>query len=223
MKTITTTFISLILAISLISCEQTTDDRIRKEFKTYVKENFGNPGEFKGITSVKLADTISYKQLDDILEKARIVDLGIEIISAEFTSSYESGRFLKIYKKASYDEQRDMMRKLKESTRVTKENESEYAELIGEIDSMKINRDSVISVHYEIKARIKKDGEYSVKVYHAYIDNQGNISVKDDELSIDEMPKDYKDNFEILDRFLVVAKKIHDSNMDFINAMKLYE
>lgn len=44
-------------------------------------------------------------------------------------------------------------------------------------------------IHYEIKARVTKGDIKSLDIYHAYIDNNGKIDIKDHIKKMSELPK----------------------------------
>ncbi|MCS2333627.1 hypothetical protein [Bacteroides sp. BFG-606] len=222
MKTTIMLFISFLFATSFISCEQTTEDRIKHEFKIYVKENFGEPRDLKEVTSIKLTDTISYKELDLILGNAQNVLNGIKILQDKFININKK-KLAHTYQKASREERSDMNKKLHDLMDISDTYESEYLAMAVEIDSMKIDKDRIISFHYEIKARIKKGDEKKVEIYHAYMNNNGDIKIRDYELKMDEMPKEYQEIFKKLEDFLPIAEKMQKSYIDFFNTVKKYE
>ena len=55
-------FISVVFAFALLSCTETVEDKIRKEFKIYVHQNFDDPESLKEILSITLSDTVSAKE-----------------------------------------------------------------------------------------------------------------------------------------------------------------
>ena len=61
--------LSLLVLLGFNSCQQmTVEQKIEKQFKAYVYENFDTPSSLKEIVSIKLHNTIS---MDSIVKKAR--------------------------------------------------------------------------------------------------------------------------------------------------------
>lgn len=222
MKTTAMLLISFLFVTSLISCEQTIEDRIKHEFKIYVKENFGEPRDLKEITSIKLIDTISYKELHGILGNAKNVINGVMVMQDKFINA-NNNTLANIYQKASHKGRLDMNKKLHDLMDISNIYESEYLAMAVNIDSMEIDKDRIISFHYEIKARIKNGDERKVEIYHAYMNNYDDIKIKDHKLRMDEMPKEYQDIYKILEDFRPIAEKMQESYIDFFNTMKKYE
>lgn len=65
----------------------------------------------------------------------------------------------------------------------------EYISVGKELDKILEYNDSTMYIHYEIKARVTKGDIKSLDIYHAYIDNNGKIDIKDHIKKMSELPK----------------------------------
>lgn len=59
----------VIAALIMSACGQTSEDKVTKAFKEYVKTDFGNPSDFIEITKFDKKDTISNEWVMDYLVK----------------------------------------------------------------------------------------------------------------------------------------------------------
>ena len=149
--------LSLLVLLGFNSCQQmTVEQKIEKQFKAYVNENFDTPSSLKEIVSIKLHNTIS---MDSIVKKARetinISDV-VDSISPLITDSdfIEYLKYLKSFDNLTYS-----VAKLNLKT-----------ELKDSIES-----DTVYT--YKIKYRIETKNEMSLEDIYAIVDKQNNIKV----------------------------------------------
>lgn len=185
------TFLALALII-FASCKEESHKEIRNAFRQYVTENFGNPKDMKEITNVELKDTTS---LGDIVNTAKEL-LNVDSIANQYEDKFfkwaitdENNRSatLKIlsskYKDEYWTEIKAIGRKLDTYDRynIAKTTFKEkLREAEGIIDYY---------IHYVIKARIEVNGIKEVREYHAYVDKNGKIQVKDREMKTTDLPK----------------------------------
>ena len=73
MKTTLMSLTIISLFFSFICCNklETIEDKIKKEFKIYVNENFGDPNDLKEVVSIDLKDTVSYRPIYEIVSMTK--------------------------------------------------------------------------------------------------------------------------------------------------------
>ena len=65
------TIISLFFSFICCNKQETIEDKIKKEFKIYVNENFGDPNDLKEVVSIDLKDTVSYRPIYEIVSMTK--------------------------------------------------------------------------------------------------------------------------------------------------------
>ena len=197
--------LSLLVLLGFNSCQQmTVEQKIEKQFKAYVNENFDTPSSLKEIVSIKLHNTIS---MDSIVKKARetinISDV-VDSISPLITDS-DFIEYLKFIEprnpnfRFKIEEMQTALKNLKSfdnlTYSVTKLNLK--TELKDSIES-----DTVYT--YKIKYRIETKNEMSLEDIYAIVDKQNNIKVCEFFEISDAFPakmKFFKDNINTLERY----------------------
>lgn len=181
----------LVLALIIFtSCKAESHKEIRDAFRQYVIENFGNPKDMKEITSVELTDTTSFDEFKNI---------AIQTLAADSIVDKRQNNVMKWLNSDGINR----MGKLKYSYR------DEFLNLIGKISdnvysyyksqallASKIEDNKNVSeyfIHYVLKARIEVNGIKEVREYHAYVDKNGKIDIKDRTMKKSELPEYWTD------------------------------
>lgn len=73
-----------------------------------------------------------------------------------------------------------------------------------------------------IKARVTKGDIKSLDIYHAYIDNNGKIDIKDHIKKMSELPKKWSDIDNDLTRFNAIMKEKLDYQLPFFKLFNTY-
>lgn len=205
--------ISLLFLFLFFSCENGIEKKIEKEFKTYVNENFGEPSDLKEIVSIELKDTVSYADISNIVKKARNISDIIEGQIDTIHSWSADGTLRQILTNNSEDyslkkalkDYADMM----ENTYLF-----DFKYKIRQLREFDINDKRIIYFHYIIKTRIKEEQE--AKIYHAYIDSNGKIKIKNKAMLTGEAPEDYLTKFKFLEDFYITSTDIMDKTNTLI-------
>ena len=98
----------------------------------------------------------------------------------------------------------------------------EYISVGKELDKILEYNDSTMYIHYEIKARVTKGDIKSLDIYHAYIDNNGKIDIKDHIKKMSELPKKWSDIDNDLTRFNAIMKEKLDYQLPFFKLFNTY-
>lgn len=196
--------IIILISLSFTSCDKTIEDRIKKEFKTYVNKNFGEPSDFKEVASIELIDTIGFQKLKYLSIESLKIDADLEQIKDENLEwiTNNSSKFKFKYSK----EVRDLRKALEDYLDYLQYGFLRYASSHKALKEQIDQNDSSMFIHYEIKARVKVGEDKRVNTYHAYINNNGKIDIKDNTLTTDEMPESWKELTNAIDSFLVEAE-----------------
>lgn len=230
-------FVSIVFISCFISCTKTVEDKIRKEFKTYVHQNFDDPGSLKEILSITFEDTVSAKGTTELLRGtiakydttfAGLIRLN-DSLSNKVTDLIKKPKVIsKIYR----DEK--IMRLLRNSMDMAEErmdylSSAEYSnfkynratldEILSELES-----DSSCFVTYKIKTRVEKHGELSLTEYYARIDKNDSIAIYDSN-AIYTYPQLFTDAFKQLDLYTETLKKditFYERNIDNLNDIIRY-
>ena len=206
------TIISLFFSFICCNKQETIEDKIKKEFKIYVNENFGDPNDLKEVVSIDLKDTVSYRPIYEIVSMTKgLYEKGKEQDDSIFY--YIEGKgFAKVVNKM---------------TRAEKEKIGTYMKALidsvgKELDKILEYNDSTMYIHYEIKARVTKGDIKSLDIYHAYIDNNGKIDIKDHIKKMSELPKKWSDIDNDLTRFNAIMKEKLDYQLPFFKLFNTY-
>lgn len=197
-------FLVLVLII-LASCDGGNHKEIRKAFREYVAENFGNPKDMKEITLIELKDTINISELrDPIIEALNSDSLLIakqDSIIDWITKDYD--RFEKIALLYRYEF-------LNEAKKVCDEGKREEHLKIRQEIKTKIKESYNVPsfyIHYLIKARISDGEKNSVKEFHAYKDSKGKLYIKDREMDISEVDGTWTDLINYMQKLMRISTK----------------
>ena len=195
---------SLLMLLVLSACQQmTVEQKIEKQFKMYVKENFDTPSSLKEIVSIKLHNIISMDSIvQEAIETINISDV-VDSISPLITDNdfIEYLKFIEPHNpnfRLKIEEMKNALRNLKafdnlaySTTKLTLK-----TELKDSIES-----DTVYT--YKIKYRVKTKDETNLEELYAVVDKRNNIKVCE--------------SFEISNAFPAKMKKISD-NVNTLNS-----
>lgn len=185
------TFLALVLII-FASCKEESHKEIRNAFKQYVDENFGNPKDMKEITNVELKDTTSFETFKDMAIQALYADSIVnkrETDIAKWLNPGENKRFGKVISKLEYKYQKELFSIFEKMYSTIYSNYTGRASLEKKL---KDNDDvSEYFIHYVLRARIEVNGTKEVREYHAYVNKNGKIEIKDREMKKSELPENW--------------------------------
>ena len=203
------TIISLFFSFICCNKQETIEDKIKKEFKIYVNENFGDPNDLKEVVSIDLKDTVSYRPIYEIVSMTKgLYEKGKEQDDSIFY--YIEGKgFAKVVNKMTRAEKEKIGTYMKALIDFYEDKQLEY-------------NDSTMYIHYEIKARVTKGDIKSLDIYHAYIDNNGKIDIKDHIKKMSELPKKWSDIDNDLTRFNAIMKEKLDYQLPFFKLFNTY-
>ena len=219
-------FISVVFAFALLSCTETVEDKIRKEFKIYVHQNFDDPESLKEILSITLSDTVSAKETAEELmcilaqcdsATTNLQDLRDSLLNVVIETC-KRPRALSEFRRDRHLQ--GLM--LKFADLVNEEikyiSSAEHMELKSDRKDLdeslsKLESDSIIFFTYKIRTRIENHGELSIKEYYA------RIYKNDSTVILDNNNYQFKATGQIIDfdGYLVIYK---DYNLDELTFKK---
>ena len=216
------TIISLFFSFICCNKQETIEDKIKKEFKIYVNENFGDPNDLKEVVSIDLKDTVSYRPIYEIVSMTKgLYEKGKEQDDSIFY--YIEGKgFAKVVNKMTRAEKEKIGTYMKALIDFYEDKQLEYISVGKELDKILAYNDSTMYIHYEIKARVTKGDIKSLDIYHAYIDNNGKIDIKDHIKKMSELPKKWSDIDNDLTRFNAIMKEKLDYQLPFFKLFNTY-
>lgn len=198
------TLLSIILLTALLcGCENTTEQRVEKQFRMYVKENFDEPGNLDEVISITKKDSVDFT----FVQESCIMLLNVGKQALETDSITRE-------KNSDSSLLESMKRKLNNQNKSILEewiNASEkhlFYMQYGGVSYGKAKKDAqdivnmtnpIKLVHYEIKARVKIGDGKNLNIYHGYLDKDGNIKILDHEMVRGELPESLKNAMDILD------------------------
>lgn len=190
-----TRFAFLVLALTIFaSCKEESHKEIRNAFKQYVAENFGNPKDVKEITNVELKDTTSFETFKDMAIQALYAD---SIVNKRQNSLMDwlgadgnkmLGKFLSKLEHKYQDDLISIIEKMYSTVYSYYINQSSLKKKLEENKNV-----SEYFIHYVLKVRIEVKGNKEVREYHAYVDKNGKIEIKDREMKKSELPEYWTD------------------------------
>lgn len=222
---------------AFFSCTKTVEDRIRKEFKTYVHQNFDDPESLKEILSITFEDTVSAKGTTELL-RGIIAKYDTTFAGLKHLDDSLSNKITDMIQKPKaisklYGDEK-ILRLLRKSMNIAEEkvdylcsaeyskfkyNKATLDEILSELES-----DSSCFVTYKIKTRVEKHGELSLTEYYARIDKNDSIAIYDSN-AMDTYPQLFTDAFKQLDLYTETLKKeltFYERNIDNSNDIIRY-
>lgn len=167
----------LVISLSIVSCKQSNEVLIKKEFKTYVKENFDDPKDFKEVVSVELIDTVYTSEIFDVVKYLYDYYFEIEDIHAkrsqglqEITWNYLTPSVKEILTNAEQEELTYLTKKIGDSNK-----EMTDMKIEAEVAKVKIYLDNFKhqppNYTYKIKFRGLNNNQLEVKEMFAHFDS----------------------------------------------------
>lgn len=223
-----------------ISCDNSIEGQIEKEFKHYVELNFDNPKDITEIVSVQLTDTTCYSRLKNAMEMTfDILEQTEEIY--EIKQDMQMKRFREILATREGDLSEDyrarlmlqgVMQGISKHIAYVEEyalDKSYYTKKKAElIDSTKVDSDYAIVCNYKIKFRQKENENILMKEYFCYQNialepDLRKLIIQDQEMELDEISDYDKTLGEMMDITLKTLKlneaykKVCDERYDAID------
>lgn len=230
-----TTMLVACFAIMLCGCARTDEKKIEKAMKEYVKSNFANPNDYRGILSVELIDTIDFAKTSlSIVEGTPIFDSIFKVRNEYiFEAIRHSNEVLDRLKNRTFKPER-----LSYYERLLKK-ESEnllysimaiglsYDQKSDSVYCLKI--DSLLDAskfekmrRYDVKAKVKQQGqiEYIIKNYEAYVFERSGTTISkkesDDHNLTDFHIRDEKKYLMLMD----LTSKIAEYRSEVLNTLE---
>ena len=176
----------------------------------------------KEVVSIDLKDTVSYRPIYEIVSMTKgLYEKGKEQDDSIFY--YIEGKgFAKVVNKMTRAEKEKIGTYMKALIDFYEDKQLEYISVGKELDKILEYNDSTMYIHYEIKARVTKGDIKSLDIYHAYIDNNGKIDIKDHIKKMSELPKKWSDIDNDLTRFNAIMKEKLDYQLPFFKLFNTY-
>lgn len=201
-----TKFVFLVLPLIIFaSCKEESYKEIRKAFRQYVTENFGNPKDMKEITLIELKDTVNISELRTPIIEALEADstLIVKQDSILHWMMNNDEQFKKVvfwFENEFLDEMGQMCdyEKRKKHLRVRENIKNKIEESYNAPNYY---------IHYLIKARISDGERNNVKEFHAYKDSKGKLYIKDREMEISEVDGTWTDLMNEMQKLMQISNK----------------
>ena len=224
-----------VLFVIITSCTSSKEEGIIGKFNNYVATNFDDPKSLKEIVEVKKVDSITYSIFVDVVTSIYQADTLLREIDSlksikvegmfavlkrdvERYNNYERARIRLIFK--------DLMELGEKEKEWLIYDYGELQYLKKDLDSSLKKLDNICIYIYEIKTRIKINGELKLKSYYALEDNvRKTIIFFDYEPDIDDYPQDVKDFNEIRKKYVTIQNKydtITKKMTECIKKLKFY-
>lgn len=189
-------FILLVFFLIFVSCENSTEGRIKKEFKKYVSLNFDDPNSFKKLLSIEPNDTAS---LSSVLE---VTKFGLEVGQSTNNWCDSIGDINSEMINEIANEIKRNSRSYVQSLRAAELVKEIYADLNEELELVKSNmiiknkieqaiKDSQYEApiyEYSIKFREQYNDKLRLAEHFAYIDSSTTeITIKPNKLQVNEI------------------------------------
>ena len=212
-------FVSIVFISCFISCTETVEDKIRKEFKIYVHQNFDDPESLKEILSITLSDTVSAKETAEELmcilaqcdsATTNLQDLRDSLLNVVIETCKRPRALSEIRRDRHLQ---GLM--LKFADLVNEEikyiSSAEHMELKSDRKDLdeslsKLESDSIIFCTYKIRTRIENHGELSIKEYYARIYKNDSTVILDNN-GISSYPPQLSDAFKSVDMYVEGVEK----------------
>lgn len=195
------------LAVFMVfaSCKEASHRDIRKEFKKYVNENFGNPKDMKEITLIELKDTVNISELRTPIIEALTADSTLiarqdSILHWMMTNQEQIKKVALWFGNELLDEVKNICDYKKRKAHV------EVRENIKCKIEESYNSPNYY-IHYLIKARIFDGERNSVKNFHAYKDSKGKLYIKDREMEISEVDDTWTELMDEMQKLMKISGK----------------
>ncbi len=206
-----------VLFFIITSCTSSKGEGIIDKFNKYVATNFDDPNSLKEIVEVKTVDSITYSTFVDVVTSTYQADTLLREIDS-LNSIKVEGLFAVL--KRDVDKYNDIdkarIRLIFKDLMDLGEQEKnwltyDYGELQylkKDLDSSLKKLDNICIYIYEIKTRIKINGELKLKSYYALEDNvRKDILFLDYEPDIEDCPQEVKDFNEIRNKYVKIQNK----------------
>lgn len=176
------------------SCKKDEYAEIKEAFQKYVDENFGEPDDFKEITSIGPIGTLDFtplkKKIDELLDTdSTSLQLQEKILS--WNLGVDPNVMLKITTKYPY-EFKNKMERLSNKMLV----EYHYQTRNKIKDIMKNIESTDFGIHYLIKARIVSGKTKKIENYYANKDSKGDIIIYEGLSSLKDLTHIYEGMYE---------------------------
>lgn len=211
------TFI-LVAIFILYGCDNSIESRIKKEFKTYIKNNFDNPNLVKEIVSVEAADTISNRA--NLVSIKKVLSLSEE---SDSLSEYllQKNKNFHLKRELEYNDRRIVNESINFildhiiDANIAKRTLKDY------VDSFKL---MIPKYGYKIKYRVKVGDELQMKEYYAYRDSATNeIKFQDHLYAIKDMPENEYEIMKNMPELLDIITKCSECYVKTFDIIKKYE
>lgn len=220
----------LIISLSIVSCKQSNEDLIKKEFKTYVKENFNNPKDFKEIVSIELIDSNStlktYRGVKTMYDMSQDLKKEEIILQKTFKEAWSIEMMNDLGRIATSNQIQSYLKSLTISEIYSKSLNDE--ELLYGKSRIKIFLDNFKYTppvySYKVKYREYDNKQLKIKGIHCSFDSLSHKIVFSHTLNYSEEEKELLSNFEELANYVEMQIKNNQLKRDFINtAEKIHD
>lgn len=198
--------LTLLASIFIVSCDNSIEKQIEREFKEWVKVNYDDPKAFKDVVSVELIDTTSLHMYAGMAQQYLGLIPQLDSLEERTSERFkeESTKLTSNKNQFDYSEKKKIERSLYRIYDLTIENMKlipAKRELTEKVDSVVlgvINNEDVQIYNYEVKVRNSVNGELKLHTFHAYLYGE-NIKIQSYDMKVSEFPEEFTEIIECLD------------------------
>lgn len=199
------TFLALALII-FASCQEESHKEIRKAFRQYVNENFGNPKDMKEITLIEFKDTVDISQLRTPIIEALDADSTLivkqdSILDWMLNNTEQVKKVALWFKNDFIDEMTNIISNYEKRDTHTEVRENIKRKIKESYDAPDYY------IHYLIKARMSDGEKNIVKEFHVYKDSKGKLYTKDREMEISEVDETWTELMNEMKKLIRISNK----------------